>query len=51
MRTSLKHLSQLVQNNKIVICEANKDGKIIIVDYCRIPKTYGSRTRIISNSK
>ena len=33
MRTSLKHLSQLVHTNKIVICKADKDGKIIIVDY------------------
>ena len=34
MRTSLKHLSQLVQTtNKIVKCKADKDGKIIIVDY------------------
>ena len=33
MRTSLKHLSQLVHTNKIVICKADKDGEIIIVDY------------------
>ena len=33
MRSSLKHLSQLVQTNKIVICKADKDGKIIIVNY------------------
>ena len=33
MRTSLKYLSQLVQSNKIVVCKAEKDGKIIIVDY------------------
>ena len=32
MRTSLKHSSQLVDTNKIVICKADKDGKIIIVD-------------------
>ena len=32
MHTSLKHSSQLVDTNKIVICKADKDGKIIIVD-------------------
>ena len=33
MRTSFKYLSQLPQNNNTVICKANKEGKIIIVDY------------------
>ena len=33
VRISLKHLSQLVKTNKIVICKADKDGKIVIVDY------------------
>ena len=33
MRTNLKYLSQLVHTNKIVICKADKDGKIIIIDY------------------
>ena len=33
MRTSLKYLSQLVHTTKIVIRKADKDGKIMIVDY------------------
>ena len=33
MRSSLKHLSQLVHTNRIVICKADKDGKIIVVDF------------------
>ena len=33
MKNSLERLSKLVSSNTIVVCKADKDGKILEVDY------------------